>query len=129
MPSIPLWKPPCVYRGKLDQGAQVQYKLEAHLRQAEGRRPESASEASSMCSKCIRLEVNTCRRPYVYSPEVYINLWKDLPLQAGVNKLNTPMGLHEEGISIRSGYVIIIDPSATLYMKIQVQALALDQGM
>ena len=39
------------------------------------------------------------------------------------------MGLHEEGISIRSGYVIIIDPSATLYMKIQVQALALDQGM
>ena len=24
-------------------------------------------------------------RPYVYSPEVYINLWKDLPMQAGVN--------------------------------------------
>ena len=31
--------------------------------------------------------------------------------------------------AFRSGYVLIIDPSATLYMKIQVQALALDQGM
>ena len=31
----------------------------------------------------------------MYSPEVYINLWKDLPMQAGANKLYTPLGLHE----------------------------------
>ena len=40
-------------------------------------------------------EWTTAEGAYVYSPEVYINLWKDLPMQAGANKLYTPLGLQE----------------------------------
>ena len=67
---------PCVYRGKL----YFVYRRsigpkptcdKPKARRPEGRRPEIASGASSTRPKCIHLGVNTCRRPYVYLPEVY----------------------------------------------------------
>ena len=66
-------------------GAQAQYKPEAHLRQAEGREAAWERERSEQheAQSVFFSEWTTAEGAYVYSPEVYINLWKDLPMQAG----------------------------------------------